>query len=214
MLIGMVLCSTAIYFIEKDVINPQTDKYPFESIPAAFWWSIVTMTTVGYGDAVPQTAPGKLIGGITSLCGILVLALPITVISNNFNQEMEKMQRSQENSVKSIQTLRKLLTERYQNMVEHKREQHSDDVDVSKALIEERNRQRNEIEKPAVVQKKEDLTKSSARISMVDIEDLLRRDDDNEENGNNAEVCQLTQNAMYLQQKTFNVSPYLSNEDI
>ena len=102
MLIGIVLCSTSIYFIEKDIINPFTKKYPFQSIPSSFWWSIITMTTVGYGDAVPQTTSGKLSGGITSLCGILVLALPITVISNNFNQEMEKMQRIQDNPVKSI----------------------------------------------------------------------------------------------------------------
>ena len=123
-LIGIVLCSTAIYFIEKDVINPQTDEKAFESIPLSFWWAIITMTTVGYGDAVPQTNAGKVIGGLTSLCGILVLALPITVISSNFNAEMEKMKRVDETPVQSIQTLRKLLTERYKNLVEEKRRKH------------------------------------------------------------------------------------------
>ena len=120
MFIGIVLCSTAIYFIEKDVKNPFTKQYPFKSIPSSFWWSIITMTTVGYGDAVPQTTIGKLIGGITSLCGILVLALPITVISNNFNQEMEKMNRVQEHPVKSIQTLRKLLNKKYKHLLKEK----------------------------------------------------------------------------------------------
>ena len=50
LLTGVVFFSTMIYFLEKD-----EDGTPFTSIPAAYWWCIVTMTTVGYGDAVPAT---------------------------------------------------------------------------------------------------------------------------------------------------------------
>lgn len=56
----------------------------FNSIPATFWWSIVTMTTVGYGDMYPITTMGKLIAGLTAIWGIVLIALPVAVIGSNF----------------------------------------------------------------------------------------------------------------------------------
>ena len=57
----------------------------YSSIPSCMWWALVTMSTVGYGDVYPKTAVGKLIGIICALCGILALALPITVIGSHFS---------------------------------------------------------------------------------------------------------------------------------
>jgi len=57
----------------------------YSSIPSCMWWALVTMSTVGYGDVYPKTGVGKLIGIICALCGILALALPITVIGSNFS---------------------------------------------------------------------------------------------------------------------------------
>src|SRR4051812_11499110 len=60
---------------------------PYQSIVHSFWWSIVTLTTTGYGDAVPVTGPGKLVAALTMTCGILVIALPTSIIGSNFNAE-------------------------------------------------------------------------------------------------------------------------------
>ncbi|KAH7673087.1 KVS-1 protein, partial [Aphelenchoides avenae] len=76
---GVIFFGTLMYYVEKD--EPDT---PFTSIPATFWWAIVTMSTVGYGDCTPATIPGKLIASGAILCGVLVLALPITIIVDNF----------------------------------------------------------------------------------------------------------------------------------
>ncbi|KAJ1466908.1 hypothetical protein T484DRAFT_1673751 [Baffinella frigidus] len=89
MLIAVVLFSSVMYFVERGEFY-YCDQDQFDSIVATAWWCVVTMTTVGYGDVVPHNPLGQLLATVTMLSGILILALPITVIGSNFNIEYEK----------------------------------------------------------------------------------------------------------------------------
>ncbi|WAQ97868.1 KCNAW-like protein [Mya arenaria] len=55
------------------------------NVPIGIWWAIVTLTTVGYGDYVPLTTTGYVIGALCTMCGLLLLSMPIAVIATNFN---------------------------------------------------------------------------------------------------------------------------------
>jgi hypothetical protein len=108
LLLGVIIFGALIYFCEQgkwdkekkaytrwvdQEWNSETqqwddvfDRSPFESIPASFWWAVVTATTVGYGDQYPTTPAGKTVAGVSMAWSLCVLALPIGVIGNNFSQ--------------------------------------------------------------------------------------------------------------------------------
>ncbi|XP_067855625.1 potassium voltage-gated channel subfamily D member 2 isoform X2 [Heptranchias perlo] len=86
---AIIIFATVMFYAEKG-----SSATKFTSIPAAFWYTIVTMTTLGYGDMVPKTIAGKIVGSVCSLSGVLVIALPVPVIVSNFSRIYHQNQRA------------------------------------------------------------------------------------------------------------------------
>ena len=85
LLIILVIASSLMYYAEHAA---QPDVY--SSIPAAMWWGLITLATVGYGDMVPITPLGKILGGVIALIGIGVFALPAGIIASGFTEVLEE----------------------------------------------------------------------------------------------------------------------------
>lgn len=82
----IIIASCLLYFAEH---NAQPTV--FTSIPATFWWAIVTVTSVGYGDMVPITVLGKVLTAVITLSGLAIFALPAGIITAGFLEEIRKI---------------------------------------------------------------------------------------------------------------------------
>jgi voltage-gated potassium channel len=81
----MIVAAAAMHMVEG---TAQPEK--FGSIPESMWWAIITLTTVGYGDAYPITPLGKVVASITALFGLVMLALPVGIIATSFSEVIRR----------------------------------------------------------------------------------------------------------------------------
>lgn len=96
----LVLSASGIYFVEHtplekilpdgSTVHVQDPSDPFRSIPASMWWAVVTLTSVGYGDVVPQSVLGKFVGSLVALIGVGFVALPTGILAAGFAEEIRE----------------------------------------------------------------------------------------------------------------------------
>lgn len=85
---GAIMFASLIFVFEKE--DPDST---FKTMFDSYWWAIITMTTVGYGDVTPVTGFGKVLGCFCAIFGVLVIGLPIPIIGNSFNKFYARQKR-------------------------------------------------------------------------------------------------------------------------
>ncbi len=85
-LAGMTLVTGVLVHLAEREAQPAK----FGTIPDAMWWSLVTLGTIGYGDAVPITPAGRLIAALTILCSFVMVALPVGIIATAFSEQIHR----------------------------------------------------------------------------------------------------------------------------
>ncbi|XP_006888936.1 PREDICTED: potassium voltage-gated channel subfamily G member 4 [Elephantulus edwardii] len=90
--VAVTLFSPLVYVAE----NESGRVLEFTSIPASYWWAIISMTTVGYGDMVPCSVPGQVVALSSILSGILIMAFPATSIFHTFSHSYLELKKEQE----------------------------------------------------------------------------------------------------------------------
>eukprot|EP01094_Clydonella_sp_ATCC50884_P023931 TRINITY_DN5874_c0_g1_i1.p1 TRINITY_DN5874_c0_g1~~TRINITY_DN5874_c0_g1_i1.p1 ORF type:complete len:358 (-),score=52.05 TRINITY_DN5874_c0_g1_i1:52-1125(-) len=152
-LLGIILFGSFMYYAEQteasfdddctcwiyddDSLNPGGVS-PYQSIPHTFWWCIVTMTTVGYGDHFPITPLGKTVAGITFLSGLLIIAFPIAILGNKFLDLYLEQEERNKAEVRKRKEARFAVhpNERYHHLTDPV-ENVAQEVDTCKDLIRE-----------------------------------------------------------------------------
>lgn len=90
--VAMALFSPLVYLAESEL----GAKQEFTSVPSSYWWAVISMTTVGYGDMVPRSIPGQVVALSSILSGILLMAFPVTSIFHTFSRSYSELKEQQQ----------------------------------------------------------------------------------------------------------------------
>ncbi|XP_026479169.1 potassium voltage-gated channel subfamily KQT member 1-like [Ctenocephalides felis] len=90
--LGLIFSSYFVYLAEKDATSPD-GRMAFRSYADALWWGVITVTTIGYGDTVPQTWMGKIVASCFSVFAISFFALPAGILGSGFALKVQQKQR-------------------------------------------------------------------------------------------------------------------------
>ncbi|MCI4379095.1 hypothetical protein PGIGA_G00223990 [Pangasianodon gigas] len=94
--VAVTLFSPLVHLAESELSGEQD----FSSIPASYWWAIISMTTVGYGDMVPRSIPGQVVALSSILSGILIMAFPATSIFHMFSRSYQELKQEHQRIMK------------------------------------------------------------------------------------------------------------------
>jgi voltage-gated potassium channel len=97
-LLMMITVAASVTYLAEHKAQPEA----FASIPHALWWAVVTMTTIGYGDVVPQTVIGRLCASVIGIVSVGMVALPAGILASGFNEALHSRRKRYERLVDQV----------------------------------------------------------------------------------------------------------------
>ena len=170
-IIAVCLSSTFMFYVELDDawFNTVNNKWmrkdnseyidagqatKFQSIPETLWFGVVTLTTVGYGDIYPSTIGGRIVAGITMLCGLIVVAFPITLLTSTF-QRMEDSRMEFEDQINRC-------LEFYDGIIKYSQSLSTEEDEEHTRRASQQEEQPNNKDNQALIEQLQELTRSLA----------------------------------------------------
>ncbi|MEC8147664.1 MAG: ion transporter [Pseudomonadota bacterium] len=138
--VALFLSSSLVYLAENEV-QPEE----FKSIPHAMWWSLITLTTVGYGDVSPITPVGKIVGAFTALMGVCTVALLTGIVASAFANQLARKRQMFEAEVSNALD-DGILTGDEENYLNSLKENHHISDEQARAIINTLSKSRNKKE--------------------------------------------------------------------
>ncbi len=129
LLILLIIASSGIYLFER-----QAQPEAFGSIPAAIWWAVATLTTVGYGDIIPVTPGGKIFGMGVMVVGIGMVALPAGILASAFSDHVHRRREDYEELVDNVMGDGVITAEEESALEKNRRELGLDSEEAHKIL--------------------------------------------------------------------------------
>ncbi len=110
--VALIAVSTMVIVAGSTILAWTLDKRDFSSAGQALWWSLQTVTTVGYGDIVPQSTRGQIIGGVVMLLGIAASAVLTALVTSALFETVLRRQRADEDALmlKRLESVERQLT--------------------------------------------------------------------------------------------------------
>ena len=88
--LAILTCATLVSASAMHIVEGTIQPDKFGTIPDAMWWSIVTLSTIGYGDVVPVTGLGRAVAALTIIAGLIMIALPVGIVATAFSETIHR----------------------------------------------------------------------------------------------------------------------------
>lgn len=132
LLLVLMMVSSSLMFLAEHEAQPES----FSTIPKTMWWAVVTLTTVGYGDAVPITTAGRIIAGVSTIVGVGMVALPTGILLAGLQDQLHRRRETFRRKVDTLIADDASISRGKRRRIERLREDLGIDAEMASSILD------------------------------------------------------------------------------